>query len=169
MIEGDKKKFESLLSTSEQYQSITPINKYVDVIGENSLDNILQSTPIPTDFDLLSIDVDGIDYLIWKSFLLYKPKIVVIEINSSFKPDILFNENHLDYNRLKSKTGHADGGVNFRTCYELGRSKGYKLYKNIGNMIFIDEKYELVYQELANDENYLGYFQKRCDAARVPD
>lgn len=169
MIEGDNNKFKNLLSTSEQHKSIVPINRYVDVAGENSLDNILQSTQIPSDFDLLSIDVDGIDYLIWESCLLYRPKIVVIEINSSFKPDVLFNKGHLDYSRLKSKTGHADGGVNFRTCYELGRSKGYKLYKHIGNMIFIDEKYDSIYPELADDENYLKYFQMRCDALRIPE
>ena len=75
------------------------------VEGDELLDNILKKTDIPNKFDILSIDVDGIDYLIWEKFIEYKPKVVVIEINSSFKPDIVFTEEELGYKNMISRSG----------------------------------------------------------------
>ena len=46
------------------FHEIIKLNKFVDFKGENSLDKILQNTKIPTNFDFLSIDIDGCDYFI---------------------------------------------------------------------------------------------------------
>lgn len=50
------------------------------------LDDYLDKTPIPADFDLLSLDVDGLDYWIWKD-LTRGPKLVVVEYNPKFTYD----------------------------------------------------------------------------------
>jgi hypothetical protein len=158
-IEGDVEKYSDLLKTFESYRLIIPVNSWVGVEGEELLDNILKKTKIPMNFDILSIDVDGIDYLIWEKTLDYKPKVVIIEINSSFKPDIIFNKEELEYKNMLARSGQINGGVNFRTCYELGRSKGYRLFTHTGNMIFIHENYETYFEkELATDENLYEYF-----------
>lgn len=157
-IEGDEQKFTDLLNTCQEYQKIIPIKSWVGVEGEELLDKLLQKTSIPYNFDLLSIDVDGIDYLIWKAFTEYKPKVVIIEINSSFRPDLIFNDDELSYENMSSRSGKVNGGVNFKTCYDLGRSKGYKLFTHNGNMIFVDEKYEEYFLELANDTNCFQYY-----------
>ena len=57
--------------------------------SSNSLDDLLKQTDIPNDFDILSIDIDTYDYQVWKSLKVYKSKIVIIEINSSVKVNIL--------------------------------------------------------------------------------
>ena len=57
---------------------------------ENPLDNVLAKTPIPSDFDLLVVDVDGCDYWIWKRLENYRPRVVVIEINSTMPPSLHF-------------------------------------------------------------------------------
>jgi len=133
-IEGDKKKYNDLLNTVEQYNNIVPINAYVDHNNtSNNLDNLLKTTSIPLDFDILSIDIDSYDYQVWKSLQEYKPKIVIIEINSSVKVN-------------NSDWIHTPGryqGTGFKPTYDLGLSKGYKFVLHTGNMFFIrDDLFE---------------------------
>ena len=128
-IEGDKIKYNDLLNTVKEYPKIIPINAFVDynIKSDYTLDKILQKTNIPINFDILSIDVDSYDYQIWESLEIYKPKIIIIEINSSIKPDI---ENHI----------HTEGiyqGTSFLQMYNLGIKKGYKFILHTGNMFFI--------------------------------
>jgi len=81
MIESDADKFLDLQITAKQYTNIYALNKtihYIEGYGE-LLDNILESTPIPKDFQLLSIDIDSCDYHVWKSLKKYEPCVVVIE------------------------------------------------------------------------------------------
>jgi hypothetical protein len=156
-IEGDVNKYNDLLNTVGSHPSIIPVNAFVGIEGESSLDNILKKTGIPKRFDVLSIDIDGIDYHVWKNFLEYKPKVVIIEINSGFDPSVAFTEEELDYNGMINRRVDY-GGINFKSCYDLGISKGYRLFTHTGNMIFIDESYQDIFPDLAKDFNYLEYF-----------
>jgi len=121
-IEPDDEKFLDLLKTCEEHGKILPINKMVDS-NKNLLDDILSVTSIPNNFDILSIDVDGIDYAIWESLKKYQPKIVIIEINSGLDPEILYSPEELTEDFLSRRTG-----VNFRSCYELAKNKNYQEY-----------------------------------------
>jgi len=127
-IEGDKKKYNDLLKTVEKFPNIVPIEAYVDHNDtSNSLDNLLKRTDIPNDFDILSIDIDSYDYQVWKSLKVYKPKIVIIEINSSVKVD----------NSVHIHTPSKYQGTGFKPTYDLGLEKGYKFILHTGNMFFI--------------------------------
>ena len=68
-----------------------PINAFVDRWAEeaNSLDKLLKATGLPSEYLILSIDIDSYDLDIWESSVAYSPKIVVIEINSAILPGIL--------------------------------------------------------------------------------
>ena len=129
-IEGDPQKFKDLEKTVTQFSQIIPINSYVDYNdSENSLDNLLNRTEIPKDFDVLSIDIDSYDYQVWKSLKNYNPKIVIVEINSSIHTT---NTLHI----------HEEGkyqGTGFRPMFDLGYEKGYKFVLHTGNMIFVRE------------------------------
>ena len=127
-IEGDKDKYKDLLKTVETYPNIIPVNAFIEHNNtENSLDNILKTTTIPIDFDILSIDIDSYDYQVWKSLEIYKPKIVIIEINSSVKVN---NEIHIH-------TPDKYQGTGFKPTYNLGIEKGYTFILHTGNMFFI--------------------------------
>lgn len=129
-IEGDPEKYKDLLSTASSYPSIVPINAQVDhQDSPNSLYNLLASTPIPQDFDLLSIDVDSYDYQIWKSLKQYRPKLVIIEINSFVNPN---NPDHIHQPEVYELTG-------FRPMLNLAKDKGYRFVLHTGNMIFVRE------------------------------
>ena len=128
LIEGNKGKYKDLLKTVKEFPKIVPIQAMVDHNdSSNSLDNLLKKTDIPNDFEILSIDIDSYDYQVWKSLKVYKPKIVIIEINSSVKVD-------------DSEWIHTPGkygGTGFKPTLELGIEKGYKFILHTGNMFFI--------------------------------
>ncbi len=128
-IEGDAEKYKDLLRTCATYDNIVPVNRFVDhnKSSSDSLDNILRETPIPIDFDILSIDIDSFDYHVWESLEVYRPKIVIIEINSSIRPD---NEIHIHKPDVYQGTGYLP-------TYKLGLSKGYTFALHTGNMFFI--------------------------------
>ncbi|MGE5196495.1 MAG: hypothetical protein ACM3JI_04110, partial [Anaerolineae bacterium] len=56
------------------------------ITAENICD-LLEYYGVPQEFDLLSIDVDGNDWYLWKRILeKYRPSVVVIEYNPNFFP-----------------------------------------------------------------------------------
>ena len=126
-IEGDKKRYDDLLETAQQYKNITSINKFVesDKFHKNSLDNILSSTKLPIDYELLSIDIDSYDLAIFNDYQ-GKPKIVIIEIESSIRPGILQWHN-----------GEHFIGNSFSSTLKVAQDKGYTLVCHTGNMIFV--------------------------------
>jgi len=127
MIEGDPNKFTDLLSTQLHHPTILALNYYVshDINSEYCLDVILSKTSIPTDFDILSIDVDSYDLAIWESLRVYNPKLVIIEINNELPPGII--QRHSENMWLNSFTSTVD----------VGRQKGYTLVCHLSNLFFV--------------------------------
>jgi hypothetical protein len=133
-IEGEKERFNDLLKTCDKFRNIIPINEFISHVEEkNSLGTILSRTDIPIDFDVLSIDIDSYDYHVWRSLKKYRPKIVVIEINSSIKTN---NTEHI-HEEINGIVKYQ--GTGFRPTFNLGIEKGYKFVLHTGNMIFVRE------------------------------
>lgn len=126
-IEGDASRYQDLVKTANRVNGrIIPINAYVQSTGAGSLSAILSSTPIPLEFELLSIDVDSTDYFIWKELEGYKPKLVIIEINSSIPSGVEY------FHGQGEKSGSS-----FLSTLKLGLEKGYTLVCHTGNMFFV--------------------------------
>ena len=146
LIESDKDRYVDLLKLKEKYNHIFPINalvSHLSVPGSEigHLDSLLATTEIPIDFDLLSIDIDSYDLQVWETLKIYKPKIVIIEINSGVSP---FDPHHIH-------DGVRHQGAGFLPMLTLGRSKGYTFFLHTGNMIFVRN-------DLAHKfEHYMGY------------
>ena len=85
------------------------------------------------DCDLISIDIDGNDFNVWKAYK-GKPAIVIIEINSSLDPDIEFF--------------HPDKGASFCTMNRLAEDKGYFLLCHTGNCIYVLNEYKQLFPEI---------------------
>jgi hypothetical protein len=129
-IEGDNQKYPHLLRTAKEYPNILPINAFVSHKNDkNSLDNLLSLTFLKKDFDILSIDIDGNDLEVFKKFKKYKPKIIIIEINSGYDPDIIGKYN----NSVQIGT--------FRSTVIIGGRKGYTPFFHSGNLFFIKNNY----------------------------
>ena len=126
-IEGNPEKYKQLLLTQKNFpERLHTLCAMVGFEGENRLDKLLAQTPLPLDFELLSIEIDSYDWQVWQALLEYRPKIVVIEGNSEVPPGVLQIHN----------PPHAIG-ASFSSLVELGRSKGYQLVCHTGNCIFV--------------------------------
>jgi hypothetical protein len=152
LIEADQKKFKDLCRTYQDNDRITCINKMVTFKGGNTLDNILSQTPIPKNFDLLSIDVDGNDYHVWKSVVTYKPKLVIIEFNQTIPNGIEFVQK-------------ADWGINqgssLLSLYKLSKQKGYELVAATdNNAFFVDAQYFPLFEMDDNSPEGINREQK---------
>jgi hypothetical protein len=126
-IEGEPTRYKDLLKTCLNFKKIIPIEAFVARTADekNSLDNLLASTNIPKDFELLSIDIDSYDCDVWESLKNYQPLVVIIEINSSIPPGIL------------QKHGDKTQGNSFSSTLAVGIKKGYTLVCHTGNLIFV--------------------------------
>jgi len=127
-FEGDEARFEDLKATAARANGrITPVCSYVQPEGDHSLARLLEKTSVPSDFELLSIDVDGMDYHIWDRFAGFTPKVVIIEINSSVPPHI------------EQLHGGKFQGSSFLSTLKLGVRKGYTPVSHSGNLFFVRE------------------------------
>lgn len=119
----DRDSFDALQRRYKKNERVICRPDWVGTAGDGRLDIILAKTSIPPDFDLLSIDVDGLDYDIWQSLKEYSPRVVVIEHNKTIPIEVSF---------------HSDRGSSLRALSELGQQKGYELVAaNDLNGIFV--------------------------------
>ena len=132
MIEGDSGRFQSLIQTSEEFDNMHIIEAYVSQYNteNNSLDKLLSTTPIPNNFELLSIDVDSYDSDIWDTLQNYSAKVVVIEINGSGPPGIYWR--HKD-----TPIDSVSIGTTFSEMLNIAKQKNYTLVCQPGNCIFV--------------------------------
>jgi hypothetical protein len=117
LIEGDKKRSLDLARRAKEV-GVLAVNAFVGFTREDGLDAILSDTPIPEDFTLLSIDVDGNDYHIWKAVEKYKPRIVVIEFNPTIPTAVEF---------VQPADPRINQGSSITSIAKLGKEKGYEL------------------------------------------
>lgn len=101
---------------------------------------------IDADCDILSIDVDGKDYEIFEA-MEAKPKVVIIEIDSSIPPD--------------AERFNSEGGSGYLPMVKLGIEKGYFLLCHTGNLMFVDKQYKKLFPEIKGDglKNASEYFR----------
>jgi hypothetical protein len=117
-IEADGDRFPELQATYYGNERAICVNAFAHFEGPQTLDALLSRTPIPSDFDLLSIDVDGTDWHLWRSLARYRPKLIVIEFNATIPNDI-------DYVQPADPAVHH--GNSLAALVRLGRDKGYEL------------------------------------------
>lgn len=162
MIEADPRKYHLLCENMKPHGTIC-INSFVRPEGENSLDSNLSLTSCPKEFDLLSIDVDGDDYYIWQSLRKYRPRVVIIEINSRFKPGVRCTNKqtspivqNMPGSRISSMCGISGyKGTSISSMTDLAISKGYSLLANIKcNAIYVRSEYLNIFydREVTPDE-----------------
>ena len=84
-IEGNKKRYEDCKKNYFENKRIEVINKFID--KNFTLDNLINDYKIEK-IDLLSIDIDGKDLTELKRLTLIKPKVIIIEYNSTIPLDV---------------------------------------------------------------------------------
>jgi hypothetical protein len=147
MIEYDKARFKDLLKRHGQNPKFFGLNALVGFTKADGLDQLLAGTPIPRDFDVLSIDIDGNDYHTWNSTILYKPKIVVIEFNPTIPAEFEY---------VQKANLESNEGAGLLSLTRLGKAKGYELIAVTKfNAIFVRAEYYSLFGIANNDPRML--------------
>ena len=97
-------------------------------ITKENINQMLKDNGMEGEIGMLSIDIDGNDYWIWKEIDIINPRLLVIEYNASFgknrsltvKYDPAFNR----YSKHKSGWYH---GASLLALEKLGKEKNYSL------------------------------------------
>ena len=147
LIEADKSKFRDLQRNYSQRGNVITINRSIGFREDDNLDQILSTTPIPCEFDFLSIDIDGNDFHVWKSISKYRPKVVVIEFNPTIPTHIRF---------VQPADPSVNQGASLLSLVELGKEKGYELVSVLPvNAFFVAEEYYALFQMESNGPEVL--------------
>lgn len=78
--------------------------------------------------DLLSIDVDGNDYWLWKAIDSIRPRVVVIEINHLWGTDRAVTIPYdPEFRAITTRHGTDYAGASLPAMVKLGREKGFRL------------------------------------------
>jgi hypothetical protein len=140
LIEGNPDFYKQMTKNLGENPNVFLFEKYVSNEKGEKLDEILADSPIPEDFDLLSIDIDGNDLWVWESMLKYSPKLVIVEYNSNFDSEssltIQYDKNHR----------HNDDdyfGATVGAFNRLAVRKGYDLigYTQCLNLFFAKKEF----------------------------
>lgn len=117
LIESDELKHAELLRNFPD-ANVQTLRRCISFEGENTLDNAISGSAFPTDFDFLSIDVDGVDYHILDSMKDFRPKVICIEFNPTIPNAVDFVQ------KRDMRTKH---GSSAKAICRLADKKGYSL------------------------------------------
>ncbi|MDB4542755.1 hypothetical protein N9241_00780 [bacterium] len=133
LCDGDKENVEKATHFYQRHPNtclIPPCIIQQWLTAEN-INDVLHENGFSGDIDLLSIDVDGVDYWLWKALEAVAPRVVLVEVNAAwgsemartvqYKPDFV-----ADYVREGQKLA-VYGGASLAALVSLGRAKGYRL------------------------------------------
>jgi len=125
-----------------------------------NINNILEEENFLGEVGILSIDIDGNDYWIWKAIHVINPVIVVIEYNSLFGVNepitVPYNP---DFQRTKAHYSNLYYGSSLLALYYLSKEKGYTFIgcNSAGNNAYFvrDDKYNDRLPSVKIEEGYV--------------
>lgn len=137
-IEADFDLWQTCVSNWKGNDKVKAVCSFVSADNVNAF--------VDAECDVLSIDTDGKDYEIFKA-MESKPKVVIIEIDSSIPPD--------------EEQFNKEGGAGYLPMAKLAIEKGYFILAHTGNLVIVDKQYRKLFPEIKGDgmKNSGEYFK----------
>ena len=130
LVDGDAKLLElgrGFYGTCRDTHIYPPILAQAWITAEN-VNDLFISTGFVGQLDLLSIDMDGVDYWVWKAIHVIEPRVVVVEYLNFWGPEVSVTIPYNDRFEAHWKDGQTDYfGASLAAFVKLGKSKGYRL------------------------------------------
>jgi len=159
LVEGNEK----LVSRANEFYKNHHITKYYPPkilntwVTKSNVNQLIVDNGIEGEIDLLSLDIDGVDYWIWKEISCILPRVVVLEFNhlwgSKKAVTVPYSDNFV---AEFTEYGSDYAGASLMAFVKLGREKGYKLVgtNNIStNAFFIRNDIEChLLKEISTDK-----------------
>lgn len=137
-IEGDPGAAERLESNFADYPGVTAIQSFIT--AEN-IESLFKQAGVPERPYLLTIDIDGNDYYVWKAITHYHPIFVCVEYNASYGPESDFV---IDYDPEFMWQKDDYFGAAITPFVLLAKDKGYELIHVTSggdNLFFVDREH----------------------------
>ena len=123
-IEADPKNIATIQNKFSALLTKHRLTLLSSFITAENIETLFSDAEVPAELDLLSIDIDGNDYWVWKNITRYNPRVVLCEYNSRYGRDLQWV---MRYNPDHRWNGSCYYGASLKSLELLGRSKGYKL------------------------------------------
>ncbi len=117
LIEGNSERYAQLRESYAALPGVITCHAFVG-LTDNTLDNLLDGAGAPRIPDLMSIDVDGIDWHILGGLRTYRPRVVVIEFNPCIPNDVAF---------VQDPDPAVNQGASLLALIGLAKTLGYEL------------------------------------------
>lgn len=142
MVEGDPNHIPSLLQNTRAFPRVQALHRWVSCEPGCGLDQILKDAAVSDRFDLLSIDLDGMDYWVWRGSRCL-PEVVLIEYNCHFGAPV-----SVPYDPAFRWRADDHYGASARAMVALGKAKGYTLVHSLAdaNLFFVRDRHAHLFE-----------------------
>ena len=100
-------------------------------VTRSSINALISGHGFTGEIDLLSLDLDGVDYWIWEAIEAVTPRVVVLEYQDILGPErswtIPYSDDFSATGFPRSSGAPNYAGASLRAFVKLGRKKGYRL------------------------------------------
>ena len=97
------------------------------MVSAENVNELLEEAGISGEIGLLHIDIDGMDYWIWKALTHVRPTVVIVEYNSVFGSDRAITVPYEPrFNRTSAHYSNLLFGASLLALCDLGVEKGYR-------------------------------------------
>ena len=137
VIDGSKKNIEYIKNDPIYWRY--NLKAHEAFITKENINELITQNGITGDIGLLSIDIDGNDFWVWRAIECVSPCIVVCEYNSHFGDTLTISVPYDDsFVRSKKHYSNIYYGASIAALELLGKEKGYSLVSsnNAGNNLF---------------------------------
>jgi len=144
LFDGDENNIKSAINffnTNKSTWLLPPICKHAWITKDN-INSLIEEEGFNGNIDLLSLDIDGIDYYLWNSLKIISPRVFICECHNIIPDDmsvtIPYKE---DFSHMSKDNYHEEFfGVSPLAMIKISKEKGYRLigsHKYGFNLIFM--------------------------------
>jgi hypothetical protein len=120
-LEADDASFAAL---ERRYAGNPRVRTLHAAVEPDTVEALFAQAGVPEEPDVVSIDVDGNDYWIWRALTAYRPRLVIVEYNGAFDP---LSRRVMPYTPGFRWDGTSAYGASLGALEELAAEKGYRL------------------------------------------
>lgn len=126
IIDGSEEKI--AIARRDQISWRHDIASVAAFITEDNINDLIGGVGIRGEIGILSVDIDGNDYWVWKAIEVVDPHFVIVEFNAQFGDILPLTIPYgADFFRTSAHFSNLYFGASIRAFEELGAARGYTL------------------------------------------
>lgn len=172
VMDGSKKNIDYIIRDRIYWRN--DLHARCAFITKSNINRLFEEEGFTGPVGILSIDIDGNDYWIWKEISIVHPSVVIVEYNSVFGSDraitVPYQE---DFYRMKAHSSGLYWGVSLPALVDVAHEKGYIFIgcNSAGNNAYFIEKNTAKgkFKELSIKKGYVEskFRESRDDQGRL--